>query len=69
MFRLQDSLAPITIVSSGTLTLIERITLRVGAIFFYFSHTTQMSYPSKGWGHIFIVLEAALPHYTTDVIL
>jgi hypothetical protein len=50
MLRLQDSLALIPIVSKGTLTLIERMTLRVGAIFVYFSHTTQMSYPSKGWG-------------------
>jgi hypothetical protein len=38
MFRLQDSLALILIVSNGTLTLIERMTLRVGAISFI-SHT------------------------------
>jgi hypothetical protein len=25
-----------------------------------------MSYPSKGWRHIFIALEAALPHYHTS---
>jgi hypothetical protein len=24
-----------------------------------------MSYPSKGWRHIFIALEAALPHFLT----
>jgi hypothetical protein len=65
MFRLQDSLAPIPIVSRGTLTLIQRMTLRVGAISIYFSHTTQMPYPSKGWRHIFIALEAALPHFLT----
>jgi hypothetical protein len=33
MFRLHDSLALIPIVSNMTLTLIERMTLRVGAIF------------------------------------
>ena len=52
-------------VSRGTLTLIQRMTLRARAIFVYFSHTTQMSYPSKGWRHIFIALEAALPHFLT----
>jgi hypothetical protein len=41
---------PSAAVSKGTLTLIERMTLRVGAIFIYFSHITQMSYPSKCWG-------------------
>jgi hypothetical protein len=53
------------VVSKGTLTLIQRMTLRVGAIFVYFSHSTQMPYPSKGWRHIFIALEAALPHLLT----
>jgi hypothetical protein len=33
MFRLQDSLALIPIVSNRTLILIERMTLQVGAIF------------------------------------
>jgi hypothetical protein len=56
---------PPTTVSRGTLTLIQRMTLRAGEIFVYFSHTTQMSYPSKGWRHIFIALEAALPHLLT----
>jgi hypothetical protein len=65
MFRLQDSLVLIQIVSRGTLTLIQRMTLRAGAIFVYFSHTTQMPYTSKGWRHIFIALEAALPHFLT----
>jgi hypothetical protein len=65
MFRLQDNLAPIPIVSKGTLTLIQRMALRVVAIFVYFSHSTQMPYPSKGWRHIFIALEAALPHLLT----
>jgi hypothetical protein len=55
MFRLQNNLAPIPIVSNETLTLFERMTLRVGVIFVYFSHITQMSYPSKGLGYIFIV--------------
>jgi hypothetical protein len=36
MFRLQDSLALIPIVSNGTLILIERMTLQVGAIFCLF---------------------------------
>jgi hypothetical protein len=33
MFRLNDSLALIPIISNGTLTPIERMTLRVGVIF------------------------------------
>jgi hypothetical protein len=42
MFRLQDSLAVIPIVSNETRTLMERMTLRVGAIFFvYSSHNIQ----------------------------
>jgi hypothetical protein len=48
MFRLQDNLAPIPIVSNETLTLIERMTLWVGAIFVYFFKHYTMSYPSKG---------------------
>jgi hypothetical protein len=42
MFRLQDNLALIPIVSRGTLTLIKRMTLWVGAIFLFISsNTTQ----------------------------
>jgi hypothetical protein len=41
MFRLQDNLTLIPIVSNGTLILIERMTLWVGAIFCLFSHTTR----------------------------
>jgi hypothetical protein len=42
MFRLQDNLAPRPIVSNGTLTFIERMTLWVGTIFcLFFSNTTQ----------------------------
>jgi hypothetical protein len=36
MFRLQNSLALIPIVNNRTLTLIKRMTLRVGAIFVLF---------------------------------
>jgi hypothetical protein len=58
-------LVTIGVVSRGTLTLIQKMTLRAEEIFVYFSHTTQMSYPSKGWRHIFIALEVALPHLFT----
>jgi hypothetical protein len=39
MFRLQDNLTLIPIVSNGTLTLIQRMTLWVGAILCLFSQT------------------------------
>jgi hypothetical protein len=45
MFRLQDSLALIPIVSNETLTLIERMTLRVRAIFCLFSQTLHNVIP------------------------
>jgi hypothetical protein len=56
MFRLQDNLDLIPIVvSNETLTIIERMRLRVEAIFscLFLTHYT-MSYSSKGWGYIFI---------------
>lgn len=57
MFRLQDNSAPIPILSSGTLTLIERMTVGVGAIFwFYFSHNTQYHTHLRGCGYIFIAV-------------
>jgi hypothetical protein len=56
MFRLQDSLPLIPIVNRGTLTLIKRMTLWVGQFSVYFLKHYTMSYPSKGWRHIFIAL-------------
>jgi hypothetical protein len=41
MFRLQDNLALIPIVSNGTLTLIERMTLSWSNFLFIFLNTTQ----------------------------
>jgi hypothetical protein len=52
MFKLQDRTALIPLVSIKTLTLIERMTLRVGAIFWFISHT--MPYQPEGLGiHIY----------------
>jgi hypothetical protein len=48
MFRLQDSLAPIPIVSRETLTLIKRMTLWVGAIFCLFPQTLHNVIPLEG---------------------
>jgi hypothetical protein len=45
MFRLQDNLALIPIVSRGTLTLIKRMTLWVGAIFCLFLQTLHNVIP------------------------
>jgi hypothetical protein len=41
MFKVQDRAALIPIVSIETLTLIEMMTLGVGAIFWFCSHTMQ----------------------------
>jgi hypothetical protein len=60
MFRLQDSLAPIPIVSNVTLTLIERMTLRVGAIFDLFLTHYSKWHTLRRVGDIFIALGAAL---------
>jgi hypothetical protein len=52
MFKLQDRTALIPVVSIETLTLIERMTLGVGAIFWFTSHT--MPHQSEGLGiHIY----------------
>jgi hypothetical protein len=41
MFKVQDRTALIPVVSIKILTLVERMTLGVGAIFWFFSHTMQ----------------------------
>jgi hypothetical protein len=52
MFKLQDRTAMILVVSIETLTLIERIILGVGAIFWFISHTRP--YQPRGSGiHIY----------------
>jgi hypothetical protein len=54
MFRLQDNLHLIPIVSNGTLTLIERMTLRVAAIFDLFLTHYLNAIPLEGLGtHIY----------------
>jgi hypothetical protein len=56
MFRLQDSMTLILLVRNRTLTLIEREddTRSWGNFLVYFSHSTTMPYPSRGWGYILI---------------
>jgi hypothetical protein len=48
MFKVQDRIALIPVVSIETLTLIERMTLGVGAIFWFTSHTMQCQLEGLG---------------------
>jgi hypothetical protein len=56
MFMLQDRTALIPLVRNRTLTLIEREddTRSWGNFLVYFSHSTTMSYPLRGWRYILI---------------
>jgi hypothetical protein len=56
MFRLQDRAALIPLVRNITLTLIEREddTRSWDSFLVYFSHSTTMSCPPRGWRYILI---------------
>jgi hypothetical protein len=56
MFRLQDRMALIPFVRNRTLTLIEREddTRIWGNFLVYFSYSTIMSCPPRGWRYILI---------------
>jgi hypothetical protein len=56
MFRLQDRTALIPLIRNITLTLIEREddTRSWENFLIYFSHSTIMPCPSRGWGYILI---------------
>jgi hypothetical protein len=58
MFRLQNRTALIPLVMNRNLTLIEREddTRSWKNFLFYFSHSTIMSCPPRGWGYILIGL-------------
>jgi hypothetical protein len=56
MFMLQDRTALIPLVRNRTLTLIEMEddTMSWGNFLIYFSHSTTMACPPKGWKYILI---------------
>jgi hypothetical protein len=56
MFRLQDRTALILDVRNRTLTLIEMEddTRSWDNFLIYFSHSTTLTYPSRGWRYILI---------------
>jgi hypothetical protein len=56
MFRLQDRTTLIPLVRNITLTLIEREddTRSWGNFLVYFSHSTTIPCPPRGWGYILI---------------
>jgi hypothetical protein len=65
MFRLQDNLAPRPIVSNGTLTFIERMTLWVGTIFCLFFQILHNVIPLEGLRTHIYSPRGCTTHYTT----